>query len=133
MAMSVDKFDPTEKKDNTLEAFNEFVANFRYVYESLNREPPRDTENAATWRAMDMKRVFLGRHASRALQKELEAVNTTAEITDMDFDDMVTAFTTRFVLQANQTLANFRFRKLVQASNESFDAFVIRVKDDAKS
>ena len=127
------KFDPSENKDNALEAFNEFIANYHYVYESLNREAPRGLEDIGAWVAVDKKRVFLGRHASRALQKELEAVSTEAEISNMNFNEMVAKFRERFGLQANQTLANFRFRKLAQASHETFDAFVIRVRDDAKS
>ena len=129
------KFDPSANTDNALESFNEFIANYKYTYEALNREVPRDVDANARpdWIAMDKKRVFLGRHASRGLQKELEAVSTAAEITNMDFDAMVAKFQERFGLQANQTLANFKFRKLAQSCNENFDAFVIRVKDDAKS
>ena len=130
------KFDPALNKDNALEAFNEFVANYHYTYDALNREAPRHLEDAGDrrrWVAQDKKRVFLGRHASRSLQKELEATKTENEIAQMDFNAMVAAFQERFGLQANQTLANFRFRKLTQSSNEAFDAFVIRVRDDAKS
>ena len=85
------KFDPSANRDNALESFNEFIANYKYTYEALNREVPRDLDAAAraNWIAMDKKRVFLGRHASRGLQKELEAVSTTAEITNMDFDAMI--------------------------------------------
>ena len=130
------KFDPSAHRDNALESFNEFIANYHYTYDALNREPPREVEGAANrarWLAMDKKRIFLGRYAARALQKELEAVTTQAQIANMDFTEMTTAFQQRFSLQANQTLANFKFRKLTQSSGETFDAFVIRVMDEAKS
>ena len=129
------KFDPTENKENALESFNEFVANFKYLYLSLNREPPKDLQagEKEEWISKDKKCVFLGRHASRAMQKELEAIKTETKITAMNFEEMVTAYQQRFGLQANQTLANYRFRKIAQRSEETFDAFVIRVRDDAKS
>ena len=129
------KFDPTANKENALESFNEFVANFKYLYLSLNREPPKDLQarEKEEWISKDKKCVFLGRHASRAMQKELEAIKTETEITAMNFEEMVTAYQQRFGLQANQTLANYRFRKIAQRSEETFDAFVIRVRDDAKS
>ena len=102
MTMAGDiKFDPALNNDNALEAFNEFVANYHYTYDALNTEAPRHLEDAGErrrWVAQDKKRVFWRRHASRSLQKELEATKTENEIAQMDFNTMVAAFQDRFGL-----------------------------------
>ena len=46
MAANIEKFDPTECKESTLEKFEEFVSQFEYTYDSLNREPPHTLGDA---------------------------------------------------------------------------------------
>ena len=46
---------------------------------------------------------------------------------------MVNKFRERFKLSCNTSLANYKFRKLVQKESESFDLFVIRVKKECSS
>ena len=41
MAKAMEQFDPEQENNSTLEAFTEFVAQFGYQYEALNRDPPR--------------------------------------------------------------------------------------------
>ena len=50
----------------------------------------------------------------------------------MKYADMLQKFTARFELAKNDTLTNYKFRKLTQNANESFDAFCTRVKLEAK-
>ena len=51
----------------------------------------------------------------------------------MSYDTLITKLRDRFKLNSNQTLANYKFRNLKQGREETYDAFVIRVKNDAKS
>ena len=51
----------------------------------------------------------------------------------MTFDGMVHKFRTRFRLSQNTTLSNYKFRKVMQAEKESFDSFVIRVRQEAQT
>ena len=45
------KFDPTTVQDDLLEDFNEFISQFRYTYEALNRDPPSSITEEAQKRA----------------------------------------------------------------------------------
>ena len=135
--VAVKKFDPAGLKDgeNILTAFNEFCASFDYAYEAQNRRPPdsEDTkEKKDAWIAQDKRRIFLGDHSSRNLQVEYEQVTTATERTNMKYADMLQKFKARFELAKNDTLTNYKFCKLTQNVNESFDAFCIRVKLEAK-
>ena len=130
------KFDPEDAHSSTLDAFEEFSSEFEYSYEALNREPPASVKEQAqitAWTQKDKRKVFLGRYASRNMQKLYEELTTSDNRTNMKFDDMVTLFKDRFKLTRNQTLANFNFRKMTQGPTESFDAFSIRVKREAEN
>ena len=132
MAGINEKFDPTICKESILEKFEEFVAQYEYTYDALSREPPNalgeeQKEN------LDKRKVFLGRYSHRNLQVEYEQVTTKAERDVMTFDAMVHTFRTRFKLSQNTTLSNYKFRKIAQQDNESFDSFVIRVRQEAQT
>jgi len=126
------KFNPNDFTEGLFEAFQEFVAQFHYSYEALNREPPAAActtpATRAVWISIDKRRCFLGRFADRNLQKRYEDVTSVEDREKMTFENMLECFRLEFKLNANTTLANFKFRKLVQLQNESFDLFVIRIK-----
>ena len=124
------KFDPQVYPENTLEAFLEYVNEFQYSYEAIAKEPASTltAEAKAAWIQTNKRKVFLGKFASRNLQKELEEVTTEAERSALTFADLVTRLTERFQLSSNTTLSNYKFRKLTQTKSETFDMFVIRVK-----
>ena len=42
MAKAMEQFDPEQEHSSTLEAFTEFVAQFGYQYEALNRDATPD-------------------------------------------------------------------------------------------
>ena len=69
------KFDPNDFPDNTLEAFKDFVHQYGYIYDSLNRDPPNSVKTDAeirSWISKDKRKVFLGRFSHRNLQKQYE-------------------------------------------------------------
>ena len=130
------KFDPNIIPDGLSEAFQEFVYQFGYTYDALNREPPSSiTEEAGrtAWIEQDKRKVFLGRYAHRNLQKQYEDLTTVQERSTLSFEQMVKKFKDKFKLSSNLTLCNFKFRKLSQSEGESFDLFVIRVKKEAQA
>ena len=127
------KFDPNRHQDGLLEAFDEFAAQFSYVYDALNREAPNALQPAhkVVWVERDKRKVFLGRYSDRNLQKRYEDMTAPEERESMTFTRMVEKFRREFRLNSNTTLANFRFRKLQQLPDESFDVFAIRVRREA--
>ena len=69
--ISTPKFDPEEHQNNVYEAFSDFVDEFTYEYDAIAKDPPKDLdENAkAAWIEQNKRKVFLGKFASRNLQK----------------------------------------------------------------
>ena len=71
------KFDPEEHKGSVYEAFNEFVEEFRCEYDTIAKDLPRELESndaQEDWIQQNKRKIFLGRFASRNLQKEYEEV-----------------------------------------------------------
>ena len=114
----------------------EFVSQFGYSYDALSREPPasiKEDEEIRTWRELDKRKVFLGKFANHNLQILYEEISEKDKREQMPFTDMVTLFTDRFKQSTNLSLANFCFRQLTEDETESFDAYTIRVKREAKN
>ena len=131
--ISTQKFDPEEHQNNVYEAFVDFVDEFVYEYDAIAKDPPRDLseENKTAWIEQNKRKVFLGKFASRNLQKHFEEAVAADQRATTTFDAMITALKTYYDEGRNKTLANYEFRKLVQKEDDSFDAFHIRVKRDA--
>jgi len=120
------KFDPNILSEGVLEHFQEFIHEFNYVYDSLNREPPascKEQVERTRWISLDKRKIFLGRFSHRNLQKQYIDLCSQTQRDTMSFEDMVKTFTDKFRLSANMTLANFKFRGLTQNENENFDLF----------
>lgn len=128
---NLSKFDPEACPQGAYEGFCEFVEQFCYEYEAVAKEPPKDTTDKEAWIEQNKRKLFLGKYSSRALQKEYEDCTTEEERKAMPYSGMVDKLKTRFKSASNTTLANFKFHKLSQNSDESFDAFAIRVKREA--
>ena len=128
------KFDPEEHSDGVYEAFCDFVSQFHYEYDAICKEPPKELDNneKTEWREQNKRKIFLGKYSSRTLQQEFEQVTTETERISMKFSDAVARLKEHFKVASNTTLANFKFHKLEQSSSESFDAFTIRVRHEAK-
>ena len=136
MATSISMFNPEQEHASVLEAFVEFVAQFGYQYEALNREAPgslKEDPAIAHWKEKDRRKVFLGKYSHRALQMLYEDLVAEYRRDVMTFKDMVKIFTDHFKQATNQTLANYRFRKLTQEDSESFESFCIRIKRESKN
>ena len=133
-ATALPKFDQEDYQGNAHQAFQEYVDSFAYEYDAIAKEPPKELDAAgkAAWVEQNKRKLFLGRFASRNLQRAFEAVTTTDERSTLTFKDLVSKLNEHFKTGSNTTLANFEFFKLRQKGDESFDAFAIRVKHDAR-
>ena len=131
--VSTHKFDPEEHQNNVYEAFGEFVEEFAYEYDAIAKEPPKDLDDPAktAWIQQNKRKVFLGKFATRNLQKNFEEAVAAGERSTITFDAMVIKLNEHYDGGRNKTLSNFDFHKLCQTSEESFDAFTIRVKREA--
>ena len=126
MAMNnvVDKFDPEPHRDNVYDAFKEFIESFQYEYDAIAKDPPTgDAPTQAAWVEQNKRKIFLGRFASRNLQKDYEDAVTEGERSNLTFTEMVSKLQARYRPTRNYTLANYEF----QNTNESFDVFVNRI------
>jgi len=129
-----EKFDPSVHKDNVYDAFIEFIDSFQYEYDAIAKEPPAGdeaTQNA--WIEQNRRKIFLGKFASRNLQKDYEDVVPVTDRQNISFTTMVTKLKDRYRPTRNFTLCNFEFHKLQQHESENFDTFVNRVKHEASS
>ena len=129
-----DPFNPNDHQDNVLEAFNHYISTFHYTYDAIAKDPPTsvtEEEDKKSWHEVNKRKMFLGRYSSRELQQEYEECVEEGNRGSMTFTNMVRALQERFKLSSNTTLANFKFRALKQKSGESFNQFVIRLKQEA--
>ena len=129
-----EKFDPADHPENLYDAFVEFVESFRYQYDAIAKEPSSDlpAEAKSAWIQQNMRKQFLGKFASRNLQKDYEDTFELSRRSSLAFSDLVDGMKARYMPTQNKTLANYDFHRLVQNKDESFDIFVNRVKHEAK-
>ncbi len=121
---NLSKFDPTEHPGNVYDAFVEYVEAYEYEYAAIAKPPPAGTADEGAWTAQNKRKQFLGRFASRALQKDLEDETTAEERAALTFASMVDKLKARYKPTQNWTLANYEFHKLQQGSTEMFDGWV---------
>ena len=131
-ASQLGKFDPEKHRANVYDAFMEYVEAFQYEYDAIARDPPSDEADKAAWVEINKRKVFLGRYASRSFQKDYEDTVTPVERTNLKFIDLVKKMKTRYEPTRNYTLANYEFHRMKQNTDESFDTYVHRVKQEAK-
>ena len=131
--ISTPKFDPEENQHNVYEAFCDFVEEFAYEYDAIAKEPPKDLDATQTtaWIGQNKRKIFLGKFASRNLQKDFEEAVASEERSTISYDTMITTMKQHYDGGRNKTLANFEFRKLNRGNEESMEAFAIRVKREA--
>ena len=126
------KSDPEKHRANVYDAFMEYVEAFQYEYDAIARDPPSDETDKTAWVEINKHKVFLGRYASRSFQKDYEDTVTPTERTNLKFKDLVKKMKTRYEPTRNYTLANYEFHSMKQNTDESFDTYVHRVKQEAK-
>ena len=134
METTIRKFDPEEHKGNALEAFQDFVDSYKYEYEAIAREPPKELKIDVlkkAWMEQNKRKIFLGKFSSRNMQRTFEEVTTEEERSTTTFKDMVTKLNEHFKMGSNTTLSNFGFHRLSQWEEESFNSFAIRVKHES--
>ena len=127
------KFDPDSHKGSVYDAFVEYIDAFEYEYDAIAKDPPTGTDPAdlPAWIQQNKRKQFLGRFASRNLQKDYEDIVPAAERGTATFETLVTRLKDRYRPTRNTTLANFEFHQLKQKVDESFDMFVNRIKHEA--
>ena len=104
------KFDPEDHKNNVYEAFVEFVDEFKYEYDAIAKDPPKDLDDdaRAAWVKQNKRKVFLGKFASRNLQKDFEEAVTEAQQSTITYDEMITALKTHYDGGRNQNTLQLR-------------------------
>ena len=129
------KFDPNAHPGEVYDAFVEFVDAFAYEYEAICKDPPAglDETQKTAWIDQNKRKQFLGRFASRNLQRDFEDSVPKDERSTISFDDTVKKLKERYKPTRNVTLANYQFHKLAQREVEMYDAFVNRVKHEANN
>lgn len=118
------QFDPQQHTENLLEAFNEYLNGFEYAYQDIAKDPPATAANAATWINTNKRKIFLGKFATRNLQKEYEETTTEKKReplwASLKWWPSLENVSGLFRLSGNSSLANYKFRKIVQRANESW-------------
>ena len=81
-----------EHKNNVYEAFCDFLDEFKYEYAALAKDPPKDLDDAGkvAWTAQNKRKMFLGKFASRNLQKDYEEAVPAAQQDTITYDAMIT-------------------------------------------
>ena len=128
----LEKYDPEKYRDNCYDEFIDFCDAFAYEYVAIAKDPPSDVADKAAWIQVNKRKIFLGRFASRNLQKDFEEVVRPEERSNIKFDDMVAKLKARYKPLRNTTLGNYEFHQLRQKEDESFDIFINRVKQETK-
>ena len=126
------KFDPADHPADLFDAFINFIDAFAYEYEAITKEPPSGESDVAKWHDLNRRKQFLGKFASRNFQKDFEDCVPLAERATLTFTELVTKIKERYNPTKNSTLTHYEFHKLKQASDETFDAFINRVKHEAQ-
>ena len=90
---SLPQFDPEEHGVGVYEKFQDFVSRFKYLYDSLSRDPPnsiqtKGDEEINKWVSQDKRKVFLGKFATSNMQCLYEEIVPSAERTNLKFEDM---------------------------------------------
>ena len=131
--VKVKKFDPDLHGNNLYDAFQEFVDSFHYEYEVVAKQPAATLtdEEKAAWVLQDKRKVFLGKYASRTLQRHSEDEVAVAERSTITFDAMVGKLKERYKPTKNKTMANYEFHQMVQGKNETWDMWIAKVKHEA--
>ena len=127
------KFDPDNHRGACYDAFIDYCEAYAYEYEAIAKDPAStlNAEEKEEWIQINKRKLFLGRFASRNLQKDFEEVVPEAERSTITFTDMITRIKERYRPLRNTTLANFDFHKLKQKEDESFEIFINRMKKEA--
>ena len=126
------KFDPSEDPGNVLKNFLDFVSAYAYEYEAITKAPPEGVDEVE-WHAINKRRQFLGKYASRTFQRDFEDAVSPERRSTLTFDEMVAAMTVRYQPTKNTTLIHYEFHQLRQEPGERFDTFVNRVKRHAEN
>ena len=126
-------FDPSEHGADVAQAFQKFIRLYKRKYKAWDRKPPTDTENADQWKSKDKLRQLLGHYSTDRLMDDFEAVATEEELENGSFDVIINRLHDRYKPNTNQTMSHYKFHRLHQSTNQSFDSFVNSVKNEAKN
>ena len=113
VGQSVVKFNPEDHRDNLYDTFCEFIETFHYEYDAIAKDPPEGSNDTQTaWIEQNKRKIFLGRFASRNLQKDYEDVVAENDRRNITFTEMVRRLKERYRPMQNHTIANYEFHKL---------------------
>ncbi len=83
--LPLQKFDPAAHPGNVHDAFSDFVEAYAYEYAAIAKPVPAGTQDIPAWTEQDKRKIFLGRFASRNLQRDFEDETEEAERTTITF------------------------------------------------
>ena len=75
ISSKTEPFNPNNHQENLLEAFNNFVSTYHYIYDAVAKDPPSTVQQEDAkkeWHELNKRKIFLGRYSSRELQQEYE-------------------------------------------------------------
>ena len=119
-------FDPSKHSGNVAKEFEKFLRLFECKYWAACRKAPAGTDDTSSWEDVDKWKQLMGNYATDRFLDDINA--STADPMKMGYAEMVTLLKERYAPTKNTTMAHFRFNKIHQKMDQSFDDFVNEVK-----
>ena len=119
-------FDPSKHSGNVAKEFEKFLRLFECKYWAACRKPPTGTADTSEWEDEDKWKQLMGNYAIDRLLHDINAA--TADPMKMKYTEMVKLLKERYAPTENTTMAHFKFHRLHQKTDQSFDDFVNEVK-----
>ena len=120
-------FDPSKHSGNVAKEFEKFLRLFECKYWAACRKPPAGTEDIAAWENVDKWKQLMGNYATDRFLDDINAA--TPDPMKMGYTDMTKLLRERYAAPTeNTTMAHFKFHRLRQKTDQSFDDFVNEVK-----
>ena len=126
-------FDPSQYEGEVAQGFEKFLRLYKCKYLAWDRSPPSDVTDKEEWIGQDMLKQLRGHYATDRFMDDIEAVASEKDLRKMSFDELVGRLRNRYKPTQNQTMAHYKFHRLSQGIDQSFDSFVNEVKKQAKS
>ena len=128
-------FDPSECQGQTAQEFGRFIRLFKRKYAAWDRAVPTGTatEDRDSWKEKDMVKQLLGHYSTDRFMDDVEAVATEEELETITFSSLVEKINNRYKPTQNATMCHYKFHRIQQKSEQSFDNFVNEVKKEAKN
>lgn len=126
-------FDPSQHEGEVAQGFEKFLRLYKCKYLAWDRSPPSDVTDKELWIGKDMLKQLWGHYATDLFMDDIEAVASEKDLSKLMFDELVERLRNRYKPTQNQTMAHYKFHRMSQGVDQSFDSFVNEVKKQSKS